>query len=233
MHFPLFNTLRHTRLCLAALALGLGIHLPSQAQDGTLVAAGQITTTTCLLALLDFGTVENPTFNSKSLAFGSLLRSNLSTTKGALVSSTVGTALGHKPSPGSSTCSSPTTTFDVSILLRPEQIVTMTGTNLGTETFLKNSLSAANGGTDAVVLLKGGTSTTSPQNNSPAAAAPNALTLKPNIGLTGNYISGSNTTPGTANSWKNLSATLVNSATNNQPSPGRYVQTIQLLAVYN
>ena len=233
MHFPLFNTLRHTRLCMAALALGLGIHLPSQAQDGTLVAAGQITTTTCVLAFLDFGTVENPTFNSKNLAFGSLRRSNLSTTKGALVSSTVGTALGNKPATGSGSCSGPTTTFDVSILLRPEQIVTITGTNLGTDTFLTNSLSTADGGTDAVVLLKGGTSTISPESNTVGAAAPNALTLKPNTGLTGNYISGSNTTPGIANTWKNLSATLVNSATNNQPSPGRFVQTIQLLAVYN
>ena len=52
MHFPLFNTLRHTRLCLAALTLGLGIHLPSQAQDGTLVAAGQITTSTTSYTLI-------------------------------------------------------------------------------------------------------------------------------------------------------------------------------------
>jgi hypothetical protein len=109
----------------------------------------------------------------------------------------------------------------------------MTGTNLNTNTFLKNSLSTADGGTDAVVLLKGGSSTISPESNTVGAAATDALTLKPNIGLTGNYISGSNTTPGSNTTWKYLTATLVNSATNNQPSPGRFVQTIQLLAVYN
>jgi hypothetical protein len=231
MHFPLFNTLRHTRLCMAALTLGLGIHLPSQAQNGTLVAAGQITTTTCVLYFLDFGKTANFTFNSsKSFALGSLLRSGLSTTKGALVSSTVGTIFGYNPSPGSSTCSTPST-FDVSILLRPEQIVTMTGTSLGTETFLKNSLSTADGGTDAVVLLKGGTSTKDPANTTVNDAG-TALTLKPNAGPTGNYVSGLNPSSFN-NTWKYLTATLVNSATNNQPSPGRYVQTIQLLAVYN
>ena len=228
MHFPLFNTLRHTRLCLAALTLGLGIHLPSQAQDGTLVAAGQITTSTCLIFFRDFGT-NNTNFNSKSFALGSFNTSNLSTTKGALVSSTVGTIIGYSPSPGSSSCSSPTT-FDVSIQLRPEQIVTITGTGLNTNTFLKNSLSAADGGTDAVVLLKGGTSTKDPANTTVNDAG-TALTLKPSIGPTGNYVSGLNT-PGAKEAWKYLTATLVN-GNGGQVSAGRYVQTIQLLAVYN
>ena len=231
MHFPLFNTLRHTRLCMAALALGLGIHLPSQAQDGTLVAAGQITTTTCVIVFRDFGTT-NAIPNSKSFAWPSLRTSGLSTTKGALLSSPVGAGFGLSPPSGSGTCTGGATFFDASIQLQPEQIVTMTGTSLGTETFLKNSLSTADGGTDAVVLLKGGFSATAPENNNINAAG-NALTLTPNTGLTGNYISGSNTTPGSNTTWKYLTATLVNSATNSPPSPGRYVQTIQLLAVYN
>jgi hypothetical protein len=231
MHFPLFNTLRHTRLCMAALTLGLGIHLPSQAQNGTLVAAGQISTTTCVVVFRDFGTT-NAIPNSKSFALGSLLRSGLPTTKGATLGSPVGAGFGLSAPSGSGNCTGSATVFDASIQLRPEQIVTMTGTSLGTETFLKNSLSTADGGTDAVVLLKGGFSATAPENNNINAAG-NALTLKPNTGLTGNYISGSNTTPGSNTTWKYLTATLVNSATNNPPSPGRFVQTIQLLAVYN
>ena len=230
MHFPLFNTLRHTRLCMAALTLGLGVHLPSQAQDGTLVAAGQITTTTCVIFFRDFG-IQNATFNSKSFAWPSLRTSGLSTAKGALLSSPVGAGIGLAFPQGSSTCSGPTTTFDVSILLRPEQIVTITGTGLNTNTFLKNSLSTADGGTDAVVLLKGGSSTKDPATTT-VNDANIALSLQPNIGPTGNYVSGLKQS-NFNNTWKYLTATLVNSATNNQPSPGRYVQTIQLLAVYN
>jgi len=230
MHFPLFNTLRHTRLCLAALTLGLGIHLPSQAQDGTLVAAGQITTSTCLLFFRDFGT-NNTNFNSKSFALGSFNTSNLSTTKGALISPTVGTVFGiQSPFGPNFACLGTATVFDVSIQLSPEQIVTITGTGLNTNTFLKNSLSAADGGTDAVVLLKGGLNT-----KDPALATVNdadkPLTLKPNVGLAGNYASGLSS-PGISTTWKYLTATLVN-GNGGQVSPGRYVQTIQLMAVYN
>jgi len=114
--------------------------------------------------------------------------------------------------------------------LSPEQIVTITGTGLNTNTFLKNSLSAADGGTDAVVLLKGGLNT-----KDPALATVNdadkPLTLKPNVGLAGNYASGLSS-PGISTTWKYLTATLVN-GNGGQVSPGRYVQTIQLMAVYN
>ena len=230
MRFPLFNTLRHTRLYLAALTLGLGIHLPSQAHDGTLVAAGQISSSTCVLFFQDLGTT-NITLNSKSFAWPSLRTSGLSTTKGALLSSAVGAAFGYKAATGSASCIGTAAVFDVSILLRPEQIVTITDTGLNTNTFLKNSLSTADGGPDAVVLLKGGSSTKDPATTTVNDAG-NALTLKPNAGPTGNYVSGLNPSSFN-NTWKYLTATLVNSATNNQPSPGRYVQTIQLLAVYN
>ena len=233
MRFPLFNTLRHTRLCMAALALGLGIHLPSQAQNGTLVAAGQITSTTCVLGFRDFGTTTN-LYNSKSFAWPSLRTSGLSTTKGALLSSAVGAGFSFLPTAGSASCSSPTTTFDVSILLRPEQIVTITGTGLITNTFLKNSLSTADGGTDAVVLLKGGSATSAPNSTFTVDQLANTpLALNPNVGLTGNFISGFTTSPGASSvTWKYLTATLVN-GNGGQVSAGRYVQTIQLLAVYN
>jgi hypothetical protein len=115
--------------------------------------------------------------------------------------------------------------------LRPEQIVTITDTGLNTNTFLKNSLSTADGGTDAVVLLKGGSSTKDPATTT-VNDANIALSLQPNIGPTGNYVSGLNQS-NFNNTWKYLTATLVNSATNNPPSPGRFVQTIELMAVYN
>ena len=229
MRFPLFNTLRHTRLCMAALTLGLGIHLPSQAQDGTLVAAGQISNSTCVFKMDSFG-IDTPITgaSSRSLALGSVNRSNLQSgngTFGPLVGAIF--SLGA-PGTGLTPCGSPG--YDFSIQLRPEQIATISGTGRGTDTFIKNSLSTAEGGTDAVVILRGGNSNVLPSSTNINNTTP--LNLKANIGLTGNYISGL-TTRHTVVEFHLLAAQFVGSSTTNPPSPGRFVQTIQLLAVYN
>ena len=229
MHFPLFNTLRHTRLCMAALTLGLGVHLPSQAQDGTLVAAGQISSSTCVFNMHSFGNDTPITgASSRSLALGSVNRSNLQSGNGnfgPLVGAIF--SLGN-PGTGQTPCGSPG--YDFSIQLRPEQIATISGTGRGTDTFIKNSLSAAEGGTDAVVILRGGNSNALPSSTNINITTP--LNLKANIGLTGNYISGL-TTRHTVVEFHLLAAQFVGSSTTNPPSPGRFVQTIQLLAVYN
>ena len=233
MRFPLFNTLRHTRLCFAALTLGLGIHLPSQAQDGTLVAAGQISSSTCVINMNSFvNSFGDDTAitgaSSRSLALGSVNRSNLLSgngTFGPLVGAMFSLGV---PGTGLTPCGSPG--YDFSIQLRPEQIATISGTGRGTDTFLKNSLSAAEGGTDAVVILRGGNSNLLPSSTNINNTTP--LNLKANIGLTGNYISGL-TTRHTIVEYHLLAAQFVGSSTTNPPSPGRFVQTIQLLAVYN
>ena len=170
---------------------------------------------------------------TKTIDLGSFLRSTVTATQGQTFGNAVGGSWGLSP-PNAITGSCTTYTqngWDLSIQLGPEQIVTIDNaatTALGTKTFLKNALSAADGGTDAVVILRGGNKADS--RNATAADATIPLQLLPNAGDTTNYISGG-TSIRTITDGRILTAQFVNSS-NAQPSVGRFSQTLTMLSVY-
>jgi NH3-dependent NAD+ synthetase len=98
-------------------------------------------------------------------------------------------------------------------------------TNIGTTTFVKNSVSAASGGTDSVVVLKGGIGST-------LAAATTTLALVGDAGIAGTLISGGVLPTATSTSSIAISAQFARSGTT-APSSGAFSATIPLLARYN
>jgi hypothetical protein len=92
-------------------------------------------------------------------------------------------------------------------------------------TVLKNSISAAAGGTDASVQLKGGVGTT-------LSAASKVLTLVGDAGIGGTLMSGGSTLTAASTSSIAISAQFVRSAAA-APTGGAFSQTIPLLARYN
>jgi len=218
-----------THLLIATLAAGMGVHLASLAQStpadtGQVVITGSISASTCSVNVSDPGSTTTTGNGSKSLFLGN----NASTT--GTLASTFGTpvaamfTLGNATTP-SSACvlQGGATAWDLSLGLTPAQITTISGSTLGTTTFLKNSINS--GGTDAVVVLKGGVAA------SPAAAtaasATNFLTLKGDgLGLLSGGTAGATSTGALV-----LTAQWVRSAAS-APTPGQYSQTIPLTVLY-
>jgi len=219
---------------ITALCAGLGLHLAALAQSAPadtaqVTTTGQITSTTCVLTYSSFGS-NTFSYVAPNYALGNFTRSNLSGGVGVAFGTAVGGLFGlDNPAKDGTGCAAASTRpgFDLSIQLGAEQITSIPSSTLGTTTFIKNALSAANGGTDAVVLLRGGSGSGS---NLTISAASQALTLVPNAGNTANYVGGGST-PASNISSKVLSAQFV-STTASAPSAGRFSQTLTLLAVY-
>jgi len=219
---------------ITALFAGLGLHLAALAQSAPadtaqVTTTGQITSTTCVLTYSNFGS-NAFSYVAPNYALGNFTRSNLSGGVGVAFGTPVGGSFGlDNPVKDGTGCAAVATRpgWDLSIQLGAEQITSIPSSTLGTTTFIKNALSAANGGTDAVVLLRGGSGSGS---NLTISAASQALTLVPNAGNTANYVGGGST-PASNISSKVLSAQFV-STTASAPSAGRFSQTLTLLAVY-
>jgi hypothetical protein len=219
---------------ITALFAGLGLHLAALAQSAPadtaqVTTTGQITSTTCVLTYASFGSTAF-SYVAPNYALGNFTRSNLSGGVGVAFGTPVGGSFGlDNPAKDGQGCAAVATRpgWDLSIQLGAEQITSIPSSTLGTTTFIKNALSAANGGTDAVVLLRGGSGSGS---NLTISAASQALTLVPNAGNTANYVGGGST-PASNISSKVLSAQFV-STTAAAPSAGRFSQTLTLLAVY-
>ena len=219
---------------ITALFAGLGLHLAALAQSAPadtaqVTTTGQITSTTCVLTYSNFGS-NAFSYVAPNYALGSFVRSNLSGGVGVAFGTAVGGLFNlDNPAKDGTGCAAASTRpgWDLSIQLGAEQITSIPSSTLGTTTFIKNALSAANGGTDAVVLLRGGSGSGS---NLTISAASQALTLVPNAGNTANYVGGGST-PASNISSKVLSAQFV-STTASAPSAGRFSQTLTLLAVY-
>ena len=219
-----------THLLIATLAAGMGVHLSSQAQSApadtaSVVITGQITANTCAVNVSDVGSPSSGN-GSKSLFLGNIAgtAAGTGTTGPSLFGTAVTTmfTLGNATTPSTACTFSSGTNWDLALNLTTDKISTITS-SLGTNTFLKNSISAANGGTDAVVILSGGVNAT------PASATPgnasNVLTLS-----SGGLMSGGTTGVASTGALV-LKAQWARSSTA-APTSGLYSQTIPLTVVY-
>jgi type 1 fimbria pilin len=153
----------------------------AQAADtATLNISGQISSSTCNITISDtaggvgavgtkivnLGNMAAPATGNAGTVFG--------TAVGAIFSVTAATG-------GTTACSlvSPNTKWDLALGLSSSQITTV-----GADTYLKNSVTSASGGTDAIVQLKGGVGTA-------LTSATTVLKLIPDAGVGGTLMSGS------------------------------------------
>ena len=204
-----------TFLCLASIQLN---GIAQAADSATLNISGQITSTTCNISISDPG--GTGAVGTKTLNLGSS-----SATTGAIgsaIGSPVGAIFSVVAVGGSTPCSFvlPNTKWDLALALSTSQISSVNGV-----TVLKNSISAASGGTDALVKLAGGVGTT-------LAAATNTLTLVGDQGIGGTLMSGGGLPTAASTSSIAISAQFVRSAAA-APTGGAFSQTIPLLARYN
>lgn len=220
----------HFKLQKAAIAVSGFLALASvqingmaQAADsGTVVVSGQITSTTCNVVISDPGVVGSTatkTLNLGSFASPTTGNGTLGTTFGTPVA-VVFTVAAANTTTTPCTFASPNTKWDLALNLSSSQI-----SSIGTATFLKNNITSANGGTDAVVQLKGGIGTT-------AAAATTTLSLIGDAGINGTLASGSLLPTATSTSSIALTAQFARGTTG-APSGGAFSQTIPLIARYN
>ena len=138
----LFNR-NKTKLTIAAMAAGLGLHIGTHAQvvndSGTLIINGQISASTCVLSLGDGASTAN---GSKTLSLGTFTTSAAGTTDGATFGAAQSVVFGVQStsSPGSvCTLGAGNSFWDIGINLPTSQVSSITG------------------GTNSV-LLSGGTS---------------------------------------------------------------------------
>ena len=212
-------------LTVAALAAGMGAYLSAHAQtndQANVTITGQITANTCAVNVADVGITTDTGKTATNLFLG-----NVAPTAGA--NGTVATLFGNPvsamftlgtPSNPATSCTFGTgTNWDLTLNLDPaSQITTVSGSVIGTTTFLRNGIS----GTNAVVMLSGGSTAT------PSQAG--AATLTPLTLGTSTFLSGNNS--GVARTgalvlraqWARTSASA--------PTSGNYSQTIPLTVVY-
>jgi hypothetical protein len=192
----------------------------AQAADtATLNISGQITATTCNITISDPGGVG--AVGTKIINLG-----NIAAPGTGNAGTTLGTAVGAifsvtSAAGGSTACTlSGAGKWDLALGLFSSQI-----SSIGAVTYLKNSVTSANGGTDAIVQLKGGVGTT-------LAAATTTLVLTPDAGIAGTLMSGLTTPTATAGSSIAISAQFARGVTG-IPTGGAFSQTIPLIARYN
>jgi type 1 fimbria pilin len=193
----------------------------AQAADtATLNISGQITGSTCNITISDPGGVG--AVGTKIINLGNI-PAPLTGTAGGTFGNAVGAFFSVSSAAGSTTpCTfgSGNTKWDLALGLSSSQI-----TNVGTATFLKNSITY--GGTDAIVQLKGAIGTTLP------TAASTVLALKPDAGIGGTLMSGSLTTAGATSSQSIAISAQFATVAASGPSAGAFSQTIPLTARYN
>ena len=195
----------------------------AQAADtATLNISGQITATTCNITISDPGGVG--AVGTKIINLGNMPAStSTGTTAGATFGTVVGAIFSVTSAAGGTTaCSLVTNTkWDLALGLFSSQI-----SSIGAVTYLKNSVTSANGGTDAIVQLKGAIGTTLP------AAGTTPLVLIPDAGIGGTLMSGGLTSAATSSQSIAISAQFARGGTT-VPTSGAFSQTIPLIARYN
>ena len=191
----------------------------AQAADtATLNISGQISSSTCNITISDPGGVG--AVGTKIINLG-----NITAPLGGAAGATFGTAVGAifsvTAAGGTGGCTlGGNGKWDLALGLFSSQI-----SSIGAVTYLKNSVTSANGGTDAIVQLKGGVGTT-------LAAATTTLVLTPDAGIAGTLMSGLTTPTATAGSSIAMSAQFARGVTG-IPTGGAFSQTIPLIARYN
>jgi len=194
----------------------------AQAADtATLNISGQISSSTCNITISDPGGVG--AVGTKIINLGNMTPTAAGTGNAG---TTFGTAVGAifsvtAAAGGSTACTlGGNGKWDLALGLFSSQI-----SSIGTVTYLKNSVATANGGTDAIVQLKGGIGNT-------LASAVTPLALIPDAGISGTLMSGLSTPTATASSSIAISAQFAR-GTGTTPSAGAFSQTIPLIARYN
>ena len=189
----------------------------AQAADtATLNISGQISSSTCNITISDPGGVG--AVGTKIINLG-----NITAPLGGAAGATFGTAVGAifsvTAAGGTGGCTlAGNGKWDLALGLFSSQI-----TNVGTATFLKNSITS--GGTDAIVQLKGGIGNT-------LASAGTPLALIPDAGIAGTLMSGGLTATATSSQSIAISAQFARGGTT-VPTGGAFSQTIPLIARYN
>jgi type 1 fimbria pilin len=199
------------------------LSLSHAADTGSVVVGGQVSNSTCNIVISDVGATGVP--GPKFLNLGTVTPGAVQSVADATSATAVGAVFSVKSTSSNSTpCNlGPTGKWDLALNLTQTQISYITGT----KGVLVNGVTSGNGGTNAVVLLKGGVGTL-------LSDASKALPLDGDLGYSGPLMSGAaNAGSITATSDKSivLSAQFVRSAAAD-PTPGIYSQTIPLLAVY-
>ena len=200
-------------------------HSLSHAADtGSVVVGGQVSASTCNIVISDVGATGVQ--GTKFLNLGTVLPGAVPAVTSATSATAVGAVFSVKSTSSSSTdCNLGSTgKWDLALNLTQTQISYITGT----KGVLVNGVTSGNGGTNAVVLLKGGVGTQ-------LSAASTALPLDGDLGYSGPLMSGAanaSLITATASQSIVLSAQFVRSNAAAEPTPGIYSQTIPLLAVY-
>lgn len=216
----------HSKLLLATLAAGLGVHLHALAQaandSGTLNINGQISNTTCVL---DMGDGASTASGSKTLSLGTYTTAVAAAATGAGATfGTPATAIfSLKNSDGSNCTFNGASKWDIGILLQPSQFFS-TGTN--------------------VLLLSNGTSAIASQNLGVllrSSVGPSVTTGTTNLNLAqsvagaGTLLSGSTTTTlgvtGSSNRIA-LTAQFARTSAVSAPTAGAFSATMPLTVVY-
>ena len=205
------------------MACAAQLSLSHAADTGSVVVGGQVSNSTCNIVISDVGATGVP--GPKFLNLGTVTPGAVQSVADATSATAVGAVFSVKSTSSNSTpCNlGPTGKWDLALNLTQTQISYITGT----KGVLVNGVTSGNGGTNAVVLLKGGVGTL-------LSDATKALPLDGDLGYSGPLMSGAaNAGSITATSDKSivLSAQFVRSAAAD-PTPGIYSQTIPLLAVY-
>jgi type 1 fimbria pilin len=191
------------------------------ADSATLNISGQITGSTCNITIKDEGGVG--AVGTKIINLGNIAAPSASTA-GTTFGSTVGAIFSVTAAAGGSTACTlgGNGKWDLALGLFSSQITTISGKG----TFLKNSITTANGGTDAIVQLKGAIGTTLP------ASTATPLVLIPDAGIGGTLMSGQSTPAASSTQSIAISAQFATAAASG-PSAGAFSQTIPLIARYN
>jgi type 1 fimbria pilin len=205
------------------MACAAQLSLSHAADTGSVVVGGQVSASTCNIVISDVGATGVP--GPKFLNLGTVTPGAVQSVADATSATAVGAVFSVKSTSSNSTpCNLGSTgKWDLALNLTQTQISYITGT----KGVLVNGVTSGNGGTNAVVLLKGGVGTL-------LSDASKALPLDGDLGYSGPLMSGAaNAGSITATSDKSivLSAQFVRSAAAD-PTPGIYSQTIPLLAVY-
>jgi len=192
----------------------------AQAADtATLNISGQISSSTCNITISDPGGVG--AVGTKIINLG-----NIPAPASGTAGTTFGTAVGAifsvtAAAGGTTACTTiGAGKWDLALGLFSSQI-----SSIGTSTYLKNSVTTANGGTNAIVQLQGGVGTT-------LADATKTLVLIPDAGIAGTLMSGGLTATATSSQSIAISAQFVRGVTGT-PTGGAFSQTIPLIARYN
>ena len=205
-------------LCLASV---LTNGIAQSADSATLNISGQVTATTCNIVISDpggtgatgtkvlsLGNVPGPGIGGINTFFGPKFGAIFS------VSSTASNAQACTFQGGN-------TKWDLALALTASQIG-----SIGTNTFLKNSLSASAGGTDSFVVLKGGVGST-------LDSATTVLSLAGDAGVASTLMSGGALPTASSTSSIAITAQFVRASGTTAPTSGAFSQTIPLLARYN